>query len=311
MRFISSTHCPDLSRQYSEFRMTFSQVTFAPGNCEKYWKLLTEMKPDHDRKWLTAPEAQMYWHKVVKSERITVFKKQSDLGFSFISVWCVCPRIKSSNHSAKVTFTQRTWFESLAFVDLILRQVGISPVTFSSCVSIVVSKHCVNLIFPSCRWAMCCLWPQPEVLKELAGAAGLLGDWGCGCPVHIRIFFFMCELSETFILQHFFIQFSFENISYCSTWIKGLMPGSRWLSKKLSVNCVAGVWTDSEQPWPTGNCDLILTNWWIIHLSSEMSIIHRRLFYVTFYLRFCFMVHLGRLSGLMKALSILSWQVTS
>lgn len=76
-----------------------------------------------------------------------VFKKKSDLGLSFISVWCVCPRIKPSNHSAKVTFMQQACFESLAFVGLILRKVGISSMTFPSCVGIVVSKHCVNLVF--------------------------------------------------------------------------------------------------------------------------------------------------------------------
>ena len=42
---------------------------------------------------------------------------------------------------------QQGWFESLAFVRLTLRKAGISSTTFSSCVSIVVSKHRVNLIF--------------------------------------------------------------------------------------------------------------------------------------------------------------------
>lgn len=66
----------------------------------------------------------------------------------------MCPRIKSSNHSAKVAFIQQAWSERLAFVGLILKRVRISSMTCSSCVNIVVSKILCELDFPSSRWAM-------------------------------------------------------------------------------------------------------------------------------------------------------------
>lgn len=74
-----------------------------------------------------------------------VFKK-SDLGFFFISVGCLCLRIKPSNLSANVMFLQQALSESLTLGSLILRKVRISSMACLCCISIVVSKYCMNLI---------------------------------------------------------------------------------------------------------------------------------------------------------------------
>lgn len=68
--------------------MTFSQVLFAPGNSEKYCKLHKEMKPDHDRKWLTL-QAQMYWHRSWSRKELQ-FSKRCGILVSLLSQYDVC-----------------------------------------------------------------------------------------------------------------------------------------------------------------------------------------------------------------------------
>ena len=101
----------------------------------------------------------------------------------------MCPRIKPSNHSAKLSFTQQAWFESLSFVGLTPRKVGISSTTVSSCVSIVVSKHCMDLIFPVAGGQHAAYSSGQKVWEELS--SHWVVTWSLrhsGCPVHVGIF---------------------------------------------------------------------------------------------------------------------------
>lgn len=154
------------------------------GTVRSSESFIKEMKFDRSRKWLTAPQAQMYWHEVVEEE-IMVFKEKSDLAFSFISVWCVCPWIKPSSHSANVTFMQQEWSvpcfwgsdteESHTFrYDLF-----------------IVCQYCgfQMLCEPVCQvpGGLCGQQQQPEMPEDLAAARKLLGDWGCGCSFHVSM----------------------------------------------------------------------------------------------------------------------------
>lgn len=115
-----------------------------------------------------------------------VFKEKSDLSFSFISVWCVCPWIKSPNHSANVTFMQQEWLESLAFVSLIHRKVRL-PLWLVHRVSVLWFPNALGSWFSKFQVGSGPL-QQPEVLKALAWASEFLGDQGWGNLFYISVF---------------------------------------------------------------------------------------------------------------------------
>lgn len=147
-----------------------------------------------------------------------VFKEKSDLSFSFISVWCVCPWIKSPNHSANVTFMQQEWLESLAFVSLIHRKVRL-PLWLVHHVSVLWFPNALGSWFSKFQVGSGPL-QQPEVLKALAWASEFLGDQVWGNLFYISVFLctWVIKILHPLAFLHLPLHSHGTSCYFCMNW---------------------------------------------------------------------------------------------